>query len=301
MFGRSGKDAGSLLGVEIASGAVRLLQLERRGHGLALRGWAIEPLPAGALMDGQVVAHEVVAAALMRAVDRSGASSRDAALSLPASAVIQHAVAVPAGLDDEEIDERVRGEAEQFVPFAIEEAALDYQVLSGDSGFLNLAFTACRQEWLDGLEAVMALAGLRARIVDVDSHAWQRVLARQPAGLSSVLSLEDDSWVYQAFQADGTPLFSERQLPGEPQLERLIEFVDLCLLREPGCMPDRLWLAGTRADWEGLAGHFRQRLGIETALLDPLAGLVAVEDSGALAQAAPVLGVACGLALRGYA
>lgn len=300
MFGRSGRDASSLLGVEIAAGEVRLLQLERMPQGLGLRAWAIEPLPSGALMDGRIVAHEVVAAALTRAVTRSGVDSRDVALSVPASAVIQHAVAVPAGLNDDEIDERLRGEAEQFVPFAIEEAALDYQVLSGDSGFLNLAFTACRQDWLDGLEAVMDLAGLRARIVDIDSHAWQRVLARQPGKLSAVLSLEADSWVYQAFRMDGGPLFSERQLPAEPRLERLVEFVDQCLLREPGAMPDLLWLAGARAGWDGLPGQLRRRLGIEAKLLDPLAGLLTPTDPQA-AQAAPALGVACGLALRGYA
>lgn len=301
MFGRSGRDASSLLGVEIAAGEVRLLQLERMPQGLGLRAWAIEPLPPGALVEGRVVAHEVVAAALTRAVARSGVDGRDVALSVPASAVIQHAVAVPAGLDDDEIDERLRGEAEQFVPFAIEEAALDYQVLSGDSGFLNLAFTACRQEWLDGLEAVMDLAGLRARIVDVDSHAWQRVLARQSEQRSAVLSLEADSWSYQAFRVDGGPLFSERQLPVEPRLERLVEFVDHCLLREPGAMPDLLWLAGSQAGWEGLAGQFRQRLGIEARLLDPLAGMITATDAQSVTQAAPALGVACGLALRGYA
>ena len=299
MFGRVGRDAGSLLGVEIASGSIRLVQLEGRGGRLGVRGWAVEPLPPGALLDGRVVAHEAVASALLRAFGRSGANARDVALSVPASAVIQRTVAVPAGLDDEAIDERLRAEAEQLVPFSIEEAALDYQVRSVASGTLGVAFTACRQAWLDSLEAVMDLSGLRARIVDIDTHAWRRTLQRRPSGAAAVLLLEPDSWAFLAFGPDGILSFSERMAPGEPQLERLVDFVDLCLLREPGAMPDHLWLAGARAGWDGLPGHLRQRLGITARALDPLASLLKPCDEG-LASAAPVLGVACGLALRGY-
>lgn len=301
MFGRVGRDAGSLLGVEIASGSIRLLQLGGRGPQAGVRGWAVEPLPSGALVDGRVVAHEAVASALLRAFARSGATTREVALSVPASAVIQRTVAIPAGLDDEEIDERLRAEAEQLVPFSIEEAALDYQVCSVASGTLGVAFTACRQEWLDSLEAVMDLSGLRARIVDIDTHAWRRVLHRQPSAAAAVLLLEPDSWVFLAFGAQGDLSFSERQAPGEPylQLERLVDFVDLCLLREPAAIPDHLWLAGARAGWEGLPEHLRQRLGVTARPFDPLTSLLAPDDD-ALTSAAPVLGVACGLALRGY-
>lgn len=301
MFGRVGRDAGSLLGVEIASGSIRVLQLEGRGQQPGVRGWAVEPLPPGALVDGRVATHEAVASALLRAFGRSGANTRDVALSVPASAVIQRTVALPAVLDDEEIDERLRAEAEQLVPFSIEEAALDYQVRSVASGTLGVAFTACRQEWLDSLEAVMDLSGLRARIVDIDTHAWRRVLLRKPMGAAAILLLEPDNWVFLAFQADGSLSFSERLVPGEPhsQLERLVEFVDLCLLREPGAIPDHLWLAGARAGWQGLPEYLRRRLGITVRAFDPLASLQASCDEG-LASAAPVLGVACGLALRGY-
>ena len=207
---------------------------------------------------------------------------------------------MPSGLDDEEIDERLRDEAEQFIPFSVEEAALDYRVVPGTPGMLNVAFTACRQEWLDSLERVMDLAGLRARIVDIDSHAWEGVLARQASGWSAVLLLEAEAWVFHGFRLDGGLMFSERRSPGEPRLESLVEFVDLCLLREPGSMPDRLWLAGTQ-DCEGLAEALQWRLGITTRVLDPLAGLLlSQQDRDGLEHAAPLLGVACGLALRGY-
>lgn len=302
MFGRSGKDAGSLLGVEIAFGAIRLLQLERCPLGLGVRAWAVEPLPAGALVDGRIVAHEAVAAALERAFSRSGASSRDVALAVPSSAVIQHELEMPAQLDDDEIGELLRGEVEHYVPFSIDETALDYQISPGSPGTVNVAFTACRQALLDGLETVTDLAGLHARIVDVDSQAWQRVLATQPAGLSATVVLERDEWVFQAFREDASLLFCERQAPGEPQLERLVEFVDHCLLREPGSMPDRLWLAGSQAGGAVLCEQLQQRLGIVTRAFDPLASLLALpHDNANLMAAAPMLGVACGLALRGYA
>jgi len=253
------------------------------------------------LDDGRVADPVAVAEALVRALERSGASVRDAALAVPASAVIQRSLSMPPGLDDEEIDERLRDEVEQFIPFAVQEAALDYRVTPGAPGTLNVAFTACRQEWLDGLERVMDLAGLRARIVDVDGHAWQRVLGRQAPGASAVVLLEADAWVFHGFRADGALLFSERRLPVEPCAEHLLDFVDLCLLREPGAMPDQLWLAGRHARQEGLAGQLQQWLGVATRVCDPLASVLPPcgERTG-LEQASPMLGVACGLALRGY-
>ncbi|MFD2640628.1 type IV pilus biogenesis protein PilM [Pseudomonas japonica] len=301
MFGRTGGNAGSLLGVEIAFGTVRLLQLERRPQGPGLRGWAIEPLPPGALDDGRVVAHAAVAEALVRALERSGASVREVALAVPATAVIQRSLRMPPGLDEDEIDERLRDEVESLIPFAVQEAALDYRVIPGASGTLDVAFTACRQEWLDSLETVMGLAGLHARIVDVDSHAWQRVLGRQASGASAVVLLEADAWVFHGFRADGSVLFSDHRVPAQPYAESLLDFVDLCLLREPGTMPDQLWLAGTHARQDGLAGQLQQWLGISTRVCDPLASVLppSGERTG-LEQASPLLGVACGLALRGF-
>lgn len=287
MLGRIGKDAGSLLGIEILPASVRLLQLARGRP----RAWAVEALPPGALVDGQVINHEAVAAAVQRAFSRSGAVHRRAGVVLPASAVINKTVRLPAGLGAHEIDERLRREAEQVIPFALEEAALDYQVMGpcrDDAGALEVAFCACHQAAVDNLEAVLELAGLTARVVDLDSHALQRALAPSLHGWAAMVQVEADALVFHLLSPGQVGQRSEIRLAaGGVQVERLAEQIDRWLLADPAAVAERLWLCGAKAGEPGLAEQLQRRLGIPTQVFGQREGL------------APELAVAYGLALRG--
>ncbi|WP_165392179.1 pilus assembly protein PilM [Pseudomonas tructae] len=177
MLGRLGKDAGSLLGIEIASPSIRLVQLLRRKDAWCVQAWAIEALPAGAMLDGWIADAEAVGQALKRALKRSGSRCRLAAVGLPASRAINKQLALPAGLIDAEVAASVRDAAEQFIPFDLEDIALDYKVLepaTGAAAGTQVAVVACHRGVLDALEAAFEVAGLSARVLEVDSQALQR-------------------------------------------------------------------------------------------------------------------------------
>lgn len=283
MLGRIGKDAGSLLGIEIAPASLRLLHLAR-GKPSA---WAVEPLPAGAVDNGQIANPETVAAALRRALSRSGVRQRRAAVALSAALVISKSVQLPAGLSDVEIDERLRQEAEQFVPFNLDEAALDFQLMGPSavgSASVDVAFCACHQGALDGLEAALDLAGLYPRVVDIDSHVLARALGRRLSGPAAMLQIEPGWLVLHTFAPGHIGQRSEARATCS------VEQLDRWLLAEAQ-MPEQLWLCGAEAAEGGLAEQLQQRLGIATRLFDPF--------DGSLGAAAPSLAIAYGLALRG--
>jgi type IV pilus assembly protein PilM len=119
-----------LLGIDISSSSVKLVELSAGAKsGLRIERYAIESIERGAVVDGNIENPEQVADALIRAVKRSGARGKDAALALPSSAVISKRIMLPAGLLEEDYDLQVESEASQYIPFSIDEVNLDYQIL----------------------------------------------------------------------------------------------------------------------------------------------------------------------------
>ncbi|GGU61588.1 pilus assembly protein PilM [Pseudomonas laurentiana] len=303
MFGRFGKDAGSLLGIEITSTAVRLVQLAGRGEGV--RAWAIEPLAQGAVVDGRMVAPDSLAAALTQAFKRSGATAVDAALALPASAVMCCEVTMPRGLGDDEIADRLSDELAGVVPYPLDDAAVDFQVMGASAqapGLLTVAVAVCRWSMVEMIEDVLALAGLRPQIVDIDSHVLQRVACRASGAASAVLMVEVDHLVFHRLHETGESRRDELQ-GGDAVVQpaSIVRALDHWLLsdleRTRGPMPERLLLAGAGAS-ALLAEQLQPRLGVACAVLDPFDGMVGAQD-GALRAVAPSLAIACGLACRG--
>lgn len=279
MFGRFGKDAGSLLGIDISAYGVRLVQ--RRRACASVTAWATEPVPAGALHEGRVIDPERLAQALGRAFVRSGATCRQAGVAVPASAVLSKVLNVPAGLTQDALFAHVRLEAEAFIPFAVEDAALDFDCLGraiDDPACDAVRVHACHQDWVDGLEAALELAGLRARVVESDSLALQRA-----AGLAggAVLQVEAGRLVLHVLSALGAAWRGEAALATDLP-HSLAECIDRWLLTLDGAMPQRLVLAGAQAT-AAQAVYLQRQLGLDTTLF---------------AATQPMLALAYGLSAR---
>lgn len=263
MFGRFGKDAGSLLGIDISVQGVRVLQ--RRGGG-GVSAWAAEPVAAGVLQDGRVIDPQRLAQALGQAFSRSGATCREAAVAVPASAVLSKVLNVPAGLSHDALFAHLRVEAEAFIPFAVDDAALDYECLGravDDPACEAVRVHACHQDWVDGLEAALELAGLRARVVDTDTLALQRA-AGLAAQAGAVLQVEEGHLVLHVLAAHGVGWRGETAAATDLP-HTLAECIDRWLLALDGAMPQRLVLAGAAAS-AAQALYLQRQLGIDTTL-----------------------------------
>ena len=122
--------APTLIGVDVASTSIKLVELSEAGKGTyRLERYTIEPLPKDTVQDGNIANLDQVSDALKRAWKRLGSRNRNIALALPASMVITKKIIVPSGQKEEELELAVEAEANQYIPFALDEVNLDFQIL----------------------------------------------------------------------------------------------------------------------------------------------------------------------------
>lgn len=299
MLGRFGMDAGSLLGLEIAPDSIRLIQLQRRRGQCRVTAWALEPLVADTLRDGWMNDPGPVVAALHRAHQRAGFRQRHVAIALPGSQVISKVRRLSEGLDDAQMEAQLLAEADQFIPFPLDDTALDFQVLGPcreQPGCVEVAVAACRQSHLDSLEQVIVAAGLQARLVDVDSLALRRAMPGTK-NTQAVVQLEHDRAILHAWHSGPLPVRQELNATATTP-ESLEQWLG-CVLR--GVQLDLLLLAGAGAARGDVRGFLQDRLCIATQVVEPLPGLdlTALPDADALTRAWASMAMACGLAMGG--
>lgn len=164
-----------LLGLDISSSAVKMVELTANGkEGYRVERYAIEVLPKDAVSDGNIANLEGVVDAVKRAWKRMATSTRNVAMALPASAVITKKVIMPAGLREDELEVQVETEANQYIPFSIDEVNLDYQVIGPAPAVpdeLEVLIAASKKERVEDRIAVAEASGLKATVMDVESFA----------------------------------------------------------------------------------------------------------------------------------
>ena len=164
-----------LLGLDISSSAVKMVELVANGkEGYRVERYTIEVLPKDAVSDGNVANMEAVVDSVKRAWKRLATSTRNVAMALPASAVITKKIIVPAGLRDDELELQVESEANQYIPFSLDEVNLDFQVIGPAPSVpdeLEVLIAASKKDRVEDRVAVAEAAGLTVTIVDVESFA----------------------------------------------------------------------------------------------------------------------------------
>jgi type IV pilus assembly protein PilM len=166
-----------LLGLDISSSSVKLVEVADAGKKVfRIERYAIEPLPKDAVLDGNITNLEAVAEAVKRAWKKLATRTKNVALALPAAAVITKKIVVPAGLREEELEIQVESEANQYIPFALDEVNLDFQVVGpapSSTEEVEVLIAASRKEKVEDRVAVAEAAGLTATVVDIESFAMQ--------------------------------------------------------------------------------------------------------------------------------
>ena len=169
-----------LFGLDISSSSVKMLEIVEAGKGVyRVERYVIEPLPRDATVDGNISNLEMVVEAVKRGYKRLGTRSKHVAMAVPTGAVITKKIVVPASLRENELEVQVESEANQYIPFALEEVNLDFQVVgpsptSPDEQEVMIAAT--RKEKVEDRVAVAESAGLKAAVMDIESFAQQAAL-----------------------------------------------------------------------------------------------------------------------------
>ncbi len=165
----------SLVGLNISSSAVKMVELSgSRSGGYQLECYAIESLPEGAVVDGNVASLEGVAEVIERCWRRLGTQTRYVAMALPAAAVITKKIILPAGLRESDMEVQVESEANQYIPFTLEEVNLDFQVIGpapSSPDEVEVLIAASRKEGVEDRVACAEAAKLKPVVMDVESYA----------------------------------------------------------------------------------------------------------------------------------
>jgi type IV pilus assembly protein PilM len=179
----------SILGIDISSSSVKILEISGADDELRVEGYGREWLPANAL-DGNVIKDiEAVTNCIKQLIVKAQLTSKQVALAVPDSAVISKIVQINEGLNDQEMEELVVIEADKYIPYPIDEINLDFEILgpsAKNSAMLDVLIVASRAENVNSRVEAVNRAGLTVKIVDVESYAVERAaqqLAKElPAG-----------------------------------------------------------------------------------------------------------------------
>ena len=176
----SGKRTAPLLGVDLSPAAVRVIELSSVGGGWRIEHYSRRLLPQGAIREGNIVHPSQVAQALADALRECGSANRRAALALPSGLVIRKILSVPDDLSDEELESQVEADAEDSLPFSLDELRLDFAVIgpsAGEQGKSDVMLVAARREKINERLAVAEAAGLQTVAIDMETQALLQAVA----------------------------------------------------------------------------------------------------------------------------
>jgi type IV pilus assembly protein PilM len=168
------KRAKSLVGLDIGSSAVKAVELKPAGSSYKVVAFGSQPIPPDSIVDGAIIDGTSVADAIRRLFDARKIKTRDVAASLSGNAVIVKKISLPQ-MSEAELGESIYWEAEQYIPFDIQDVNLDYQILdaSGGKSTMDVLLVAAKKEKIADYTGVIAQAGRTAVVVDVDAFALQ--------------------------------------------------------------------------------------------------------------------------------
>ncbi|MBP6779097.1 MAG: pilus assembly protein PilM [Ottowia sp.] len=214
-----------MIGLDISSSSAKLVELgQDRSGNLTLERCGIEPLERGWISDGNIEKFDEVVEATRRLVGKSGTKAKHVAMALPASVVISKKIILPGGLSEREMEVQVESEANQYIPFSLDEVSLDFCVVgpsTTSAGDVEVVIAASRKEKVEDRQGLAEAAGLVPVVLDVESYASRlaasRVIGRLPGGgvdalialfeigamTSTMQVLRNDDLIYERDQVFG--------------------------------------------------------------------------------------------------
>ncbi|WP_295456564.1 pilus assembly protein PilM [uncultured Thiodictyon sp.] len=194
MFGLIRKNK-AMLGIDISATAVKLIELSQ-GSGSTtdlyrVESFAVEQLPSNAVVEQKIVDADAVGECIQRAVQRCGTKTKRAAVAVSGSAVITKVISMSAGLTDAEMENQIQLEADQYIPYPLEEVNMDFDVLGtsqANPDMVDVLLAASRRENVDDHVSALEVAGLTAAVVDVEAYAMENacslILGNRGEGLA---------------------------------------------------------------------------------------------------------------------
>lgn len=342
-----------LLGIDISSTAVKLLELSKSGGRYRVESYGVEPLPANSVQEKNIVDVEGVGDAIGRLVSRTRPGTKLGAVAVAGSAVITKVIEMDADLNEDDRENQLKVEADQYIPFPLDEVRMDFQVIGPSENNpekVDVLLAASRTENVELRTDALEIGGLQAKVVDVEAYALERAFQLVRPQLPNADELETVALfdigatmtTLNVFHQGRTvytreQLFGGKQLTEEIQRRYGISMEEAGLAKKTGELPDDyesevlspfkdaivqqvnrslqffygstqfnevdyILLAGGSASIAGLPELVQEKVGAGCSVANPFTdmALSSKVSATAIANDAPALMIACGLALRSF-
>lgn len=169
-----------LIGIDISSAAIKMLELSKTGARYKVESYAVAPLAQDAVVDNNISNAEMIAETIKSALKQSGTRTRHACVAIAGSSVMTKMITMSAHLSEDEMEEQIMVEADQYIPYSLDEVRLDFEVQKENEAnpeMVDVLLAASRRENVDERVEVLDRAGLTASIVDVEAFAMENAFA----------------------------------------------------------------------------------------------------------------------------
>lgn len=253
MFGLFGNKTNAMLGLDISSTSVKLLELSQSGGRYRVEAYGVEPLPPNAVVEKNISDVDGVGEAIRRVVQRSRTSLKHAAVAVAGSAVITKVIEMQQSLSEDELENQIIVEADQYIPYPLDEVAIDFEIEgpAETEEMVEVLLAACRKENVELRQAALEQGGLTARVVDIEAYCMKRAFELIQAQFSEekedqVVAVIDIGATMTTLSvlSDDKSIYTREQLFGGKQLTEVIQsryglsFEEAGRAKKEGDLPD---------------------------------------------------------------
>ena len=222
----------TLIGLDISSSAVKLIELSSSGGRLKVESYSVRPLPPNTVVEKNIAEPEALAEVLEKLINQSKVKTRDVAVAVAGSAVITKVIEMPASVGELDMEDQIADQADQHIPYPLEDVALDYEVIGpseNNPDQVEVLLAACRRENVELRTEALEACGLNPKIVDVEVFAIERafgLLTDQVEEIGNqVVAIADigATMLTLSVLVDGKTLYTREQLFGGKQVTEQIQ------------------------------------------------------------------------------
>lgn len=221
------KKSNALLGIDISSSSIKMLELSKSGAKYKIENYASRPLPEGAVVEKNIANLDAVGETMMKLASLTKTGTTNAAVAVSGSAVIIKTIEMNATMSDTEMENQIVVEADQYIPYPLEEVAIDFErqnISKKNEDMVEVLLAACKKENVDSRVAALEIGGYEAKVVDIEAYAMERAfnlmcdqMDLDKEGLSAIIDIGATMTTMYILR-DGVSIYTREQVFGGAQL-----------------------------------------------------------------------------------
>lgn len=226
------KKNNALLGIDISSSSIKLLELSKHGNKYKVENYGSRLLPAGAVVEKNIANLDAVGEEMLRLSALTNTGATKAAVAVSGSAVITKTIELNASMSDSEMEYQIGVEADQYIPYPLEEVAIDFErqgPSKKNEDMVEVLLAACKKENVESRVAALEIGGYEAKVVDIEAYAMERAfnllcdqMEIDKEGLTAIIDIGATMTTMYILR-DGVSIYTREQVFGGAQLATEIQ------------------------------------------------------------------------------